>query len=60
MLYIVFGYWNAFRQDYTLFGFTYRMLLFILIFSAEIFLFLWIIAGIAAGWKSGAEIEFVF
>ncbi|TXF79499.1 DUF3667 domain-containing protein [Chryseobacterium sp.] len=61
MIYIIFGYYNAFREDYSLPGFGYRMLLFILICSAEIILFLCIIAGIATGWKSDEiDIQFVF
>ncbi|MBW8361458.1 MAG: DUF3667 domain-containing protein [Kaistella sp.] len=59
LLYVIFGYYNAFRKNYSFFGFSYRMLLFLLICSAQILLFSWIIAGIATGWKSGAGIEFV-
>lgn len=60
LAYIVFGYWNAFRKDYPLLGFLYRILFFMLLCGAEILLFVWIILGIATGWNSGAEIEFMF
>lgn len=60
LIYIIFGYYNAFREDYSLLGFGSRMLLFILLCSAEILVFLYIIAGIATGWKSEVYIEFMF
>lgn len=60
LLYIILGYYNTFRKDYSLLGFSYRILLFILLSAIQVFLFIWIILGIATGWQSGTEIEFMF
>lgn len=60
LLYIIFGYYNAFRRDYSFGMFSYKMILFLLLCLAEILLFIWIVVGIATDWKSGAEIEFIF
>lgn len=58
--YLIYGYWNAFRVDYSFLGFSYRMLLFLVLFSIELLSFVWIILGIATNWQSGTEIEFTF
>lgn len=60
LLYIAFGYWNTFRKEYSFWGFGYRILIFMLLCLLQLFLFVWIIIGIATGWNSGAEIEFIF
>jgi hypothetical protein len=60
IFYILFGYWNAFRKDYSMFGFGYRMLIFSILFGVELISFAWIIVGIATDWKSETEIELSF
>ncbi len=60
ILYIIFGYYNAFRRDYSLFGFSLRMLLFIILCNIEFVLFLILVFGMATGWKGNADIEYSF
>ena len=52
-LYVIYGYYNAFGNDYSKWGFTFRMLLFLLFFSVEIILLLIITIGFATHWKFG-------
>lgn len=60
LLYVVFGYYNAFRNDYSLGIFSFKLLVFLLLCVAEFLLFMLIIIGTATGWASGTEIEFTF
>jgi hypothetical protein len=57
-VYITAGYIQAFKKEYTLPGFSWRMLLFFVLCSLEIFLFIILMLGIASGWSGETEIEF--
>jgi hypothetical protein len=60
LIYTIYVYYDAFRSDYSLLGFSYRLILFLLLFSAEALLFLFMIIGIATGWQSESNIELSF
>lgn len=57
LLYIFYGYFNAFRKDYSLIGFIYRFLLFLLLWFFEIVFLFIVIVELTIGLKSGAHIE---
>lgn len=52
-LYIVYGYFNAFSEDYTKIGFAYRMLLFFAFIFIEMMLLLFIAVGFSTNWEFG-------
>lgn len=58
--YLFYGYFNAFRRDYTFMGFSVRMLVFLFFCCIEFAIFLILIVGIASNWNSDTEIEFLF
>lgn len=60
LVYVVYGYYDAFRKKYSLAGFSYRMFLFLLFFLLECTLFFIIILGMAIHWERGARIEYRF
>lgn len=53
LLYMTFGYYSAFRAMYGKFGFTVRMVLFILLLSIELTCFLLFIFGYVTHWEFG-------
>ncbi len=53
LLYIGYGYINAFRNDYTKLGIAYRTLLFFILLLIEVFLLLLVTVGIVTNWKFG-------
>lgn len=58
-IYLIFGYFNAFRRNYSFLGFSYRMLLFLIMGVIELLLFFYVILGIATGWDGNAEIRYL-
>lgn len=58
--YLVYGYWNMFRNDYSFLGFSYRMLLFWILGIIEFLTFVYVILGIATGWNGDAEVKYIF
>lgn len=56
VLYIVYGYVNAFGSDYSKFGVSHRMVLFFLLFCVEIVLMFYVIVGLITNWKYGTQI----
>jgi len=56
LFYIVYVYHNAFRQDYTRIGFSYRAVLFLILLLLELAIFLILLLGIATNWEGGAII----
>lgn len=50
---IVHGYYNAFAEDYSKLGFTYRIILFFVLIGIEILILTWILIGIVTHWKFG-------
>ena len=53
ILYIVYGYFNAFGADYSRLGMTYRILLFFVLTSLEVFILLYVLIGFVTHWKFG-------
>jgi len=53
LLYICFGYFNAFGEDYSKLGITYRIVLFFLLIGLEILILTWILVGFVTNWKFG-------
>ncbi|MFD2598893.1 DUF3667 domain-containing protein [Sphingobacterium corticis] len=53
-LYIIYGYFNAFGNNYSRLGFSYRILLFFLLLFAEVIILLLITIGIVTNWEFGA------
>jgi hypothetical protein len=60
LLYFIYGYYNAFRADYKLPGFSWRFFLFLCLCVTELFLLFMIITGIATGWDDTVVIEYTF
>lgn len=54
LLYIGYGYYNAFASDYSRFGIAYRILLFFILMCFEAYLLLLLFVGIATDWEFGA------
>ncbi len=52
-LHILFGYYNAFGNDYSKWGITYRIILFIALICLEILILLFFLIGIVTHWKFG-------
>ncbi|MDD3773142.1 MAG: DUF3667 domain-containing protein [Weeksellaceae bacterium] len=52
-LYIAYGYFNAFGDDYTKLGFSYRILLFFAFIFIEMMILLFITIGFITKWKFG-------
>jgi hypothetical protein len=48
-----YGYYNAFRNEYSKWGMTYRILLFFVMLSIEICILIFILIGIVTNWKMG-------
>ncbi|MDO5635895.1 MAG: DUF3667 domain-containing protein [Myroides sp.] len=53
LFYIVYVYHNAFRQNYTRLGFSYRAALFIILLLFELTIFLTLLLGTATNWEGG-------
>lgn len=53
LLYIGYGYFNAFGTDYTRLGIAYRIVLFYAFIALEILILLYILVGFATKWKFG-------
>ncbi len=53
ILYVAFGYYNAFSDDYTKMGIFYRILLFFGLLFLELFILLILLIGIATNWEFG-------
>jgi hypothetical protein len=53
IIYIGFGYFNAFGSDYTKLGIAYRILLFFALICLEILILTFILVGIFTHWKFG-------
>jgi len=56
LFYIVYVYHNAFRKDYTRLGFSYRVILFLLLFLFQLIFFFVLLVGAATNWEGGAII----
>lgn len=56
IFYIIYVYYNAFRKDYTFIGFSYRIILFLLLLLFELLLFFILLLGIATSWEGGTII----
>jgi hypothetical protein len=54
---IVHGYYNAFAEDYSKLGISFRIILFFVMISIEILILTWILIGFVTHWKFG-EIQF--
>jgi hypothetical protein len=54
LLYIGYGYFNAFSTDYTRIGIAYRIFLFFALIVLEMLILLYILVGFATKWKFGA------
>lgn len=52
-IYVGFGYYNAFADNYTKLGIAYRIFLFFVMISIEILVLILILIGIASNWKFG-------
>ncbi len=52
-LYIIYGYFNAFGNDYSRLGFAYRILLFFTFILTEMIILLLITVGVATNWEFG-------
>jgi len=50
---IVHGYYNAFAEDYSKLGFTYRIVLFFVLIGFEILFLTWILVGFVTHWEFG-------
>jgi hypothetical protein len=57
--YLIFVYANAFFKDYSVGGFLWRLLLFVVFFIVELILFLTILIGTITNWEGG-EINYSF
>lgn len=57
IIYIIYGYYNAFGSMYSVFGFTYRILLFFLLFLFQLIFLLIIAVGFVTNWIFG-EVTF--
>ena len=53
LLYIGYGYFNAFSPDYTKIGIAYRILLFFALIALEMLILLYLLIGFATNWKFG-------
>lgn len=52
-LYIIFSYYNAFGEDYSILGFAFRILLFFAFMFVEMFILLVLAIGYVTHWKFG-------
>lgn len=52
-IYMIFVYYQSFRNEYTLIGFCYRMAIFILLFLIEILVLIIVMLGFLSDWKFG-------
>ncbi len=52
-LYTIYGYFNAFRNDYSKLGFTYRIILFYAFIYIELIILLFITIGFVTKWEFG-------
>jgi hypothetical protein len=50
---LLYGYYNAFAADYSKFGITYRLILFLALIALEIVIMLYILIGFITDWKFG-------
>ena len=57
IIYIGFGYFNAFSTEYTKLGIAYRIVLFYALICLEVFILTYILVGIYTHWKFG-KIQF--
>ncbi|UPT69811.1 MAG: DUF3667 domain-containing protein [Flavobacterium sp. JAD_PAG50586_2] len=53
LLYVIFSYYTAFKEDYTLIGFIIRMLLFIMLMIIQLAIMLILIFGYVTDWEFG-------
>jgi hypothetical protein len=53
LIYLGYGYYNAFSSDYSKWGIAYRILLFFVFITVEAFLLLWLLVGVATHWEFG-------
>lgn len=53
LLHIGYGYFNAFGEDYSKLGITYRVVLFFALICLEILILFYILVGIATNWEFG-------
>lgn len=53
ILYIGYGYFNAFSTDYSRTGIAYRIVLFFALLCLEILILLWILVGFFTNWEFG-------
>lgn len=53
IIYTIYGYYNAFSDDYSKLGMAYRVLLFFVFLSLEIFILFLIVFGFLTNWKFG-------
>lgn len=53
IIYIIYGYYNAFSSDYSKLGITYRVFLFFGLLCLEIMILFLIVVGILTNWKFG-------
>lgn len=53
ILYVGYGYFNAFRKEYTILGIAYRILLFFIMLVFEMLVLLFITIGFVTNWKFG-------
>ena len=53
ILHIGYGYFNAFNNDYSKFGFTYRIVLFFVLICLEILILISILVGFVTNWEFG-------
>lgn len=53
LIYVIFVYYQAFRSEYTLIGFIYRMVAFVLLLMIGILIFATILVGFLSNWEFG-------
>lgn len=53
IFYMGYGYFNAFSNDYSKFGFAYRIVLFFALICLEILILTWILVGFFTNWQFG-------
>ncbi len=53
ILYIGYGYFNAFSTDYSRIGIAYRIVLFFVLLCLEILILIWILVGFSTNWEFG-------
>ncbi|MGH2665172.1 DUF3667 domain-containing protein [Flavobacterium sp.] len=54
LFYVIYSYYAAFKSDYSVWGFSWRMLLFLLFIIVELFLFFVLLFGFVTHWKFGS------